>query len=250
MYHYIYDSFLSDKRYESEIARIEARILELGINGRVDKLTILKNLKEIVEDGVRKGAETLVVMGDDTTLSKVISFVAPFRKIILGYIPLGPKQSIARLLGIPAGVAACDVLSKRMIKKFDLGKANEKYFLFSLEVTKNNVVIECDDHYHFETITPSSTLQICNLGRLEEGVFFNPGDGLLEAVVFNQNSGWNIFKKSYKKDSVFPMKKAKIKCETECVPLLLDGQTVVKTPAVVEIVPRRLNIIVGRDRKV
>ncbi|MFH1367041.1 MAG: diacylglycerol kinase family protein [Patescibacteria group bacterium] len=250
MYHYIYDSFLSDKRYENEISQIEARILALGINGRVDKLTILKNLKEIVEDGIKKGAETLVVMGDDMTLGKVISYVAPFRKIILGYIPLGQKQSIARLLGIPNGVAACDVLSKRMIKKFDLGKANEKYFLFSLEVTKNNVVIECDDHYNFKTVTPSSLLRICNLGRLEEGAFFNPGDGLLEAVVVNQNSGWNIFKKSYKKDSVFTIKKAKIKCDTECVPLLLDGQTVVKTPASVEIVPKRLNIIVGKERKI
>lgn len=250
MYHYIYDSFLSDKRYENEISQIEARILALGINGRVDKLTILKNLKEIVEDGIRKGAETIVVMGDDTTLGKVISYVAPFRKIILGYIPLGPKQSISRVLGIPSGVRACDVLSKRMIKKFDLGKANEKYFLFSLEVTKNNVVIECDDRYNFKTLTPSSLLRICNLGRLEEGVFFNPGDGLLEAVVVNKSSGWNIFKKSYKKDSIFPIKKAKIKCETECVPLLLDGQTVVKTPASVEVVPKRLNIIVGKERKI
>jgi diacylglycerol kinase family enzyme len=250
MYHYIYDSFLSDKRYENEISQIEARILALGINGRVDKLTILKNLKEIVEDGIRKGAETLVVMGDDTTLGKVISYVAPFRKIILGYIPLGPKQSISRVLGIPSGVGACDVLSKRMIKKFDLGKANEKYFLFSLEVTKNNVVIECDDNYNFQTISPSSLLRICNLGRLEEEDFFNPSDGLLEAVVVNQNSGWNIFKKSYKKDSVFTIKKAKIKCDIECVPLLLDGQTVVKTPASVEVVPKRLNIIVGKERKI
>ena len=250
MYHYIYDSFLSDKRYENDLSQIEARILALGINGRMDKLTILKNLKEIVEDSVKKGAETLVVIGDDMTLGKVISYIAPFRKVILGYIPLGPKQSIARLLGIPAGVAACDVLSKRMVKKFDLGKVNEKYFLFSLNVTKNNVVVECDDHYHFETIIPSSLLRICNLGMLEEGVFFNPGDGLLEAVVVSQNFGWNIFKKSYKKDSIFPFKKAKIKCETECVPLLLDGQTIVKTPAVVEIAPGRLSIIVGKERRI
>jgi len=250
MYHYIYDSFLSDKRYENEIAQIEARILALGINGRVDKLTILKNLKEIVEDGIKKGAETLVVLGDDSTLCKVISFIAPFRKVTVGYLPLGPKQAIARLLGLPAGVLACDVLSKRMIKKFDLGKVNEKYFLFYLDVTKNNVVIECDDNYRIQTLIPSSLLRICNLGMLEEEVFFNPGDGLLEAVVVSEKSGWNFFKKSFKKDSVFPIKKAKIKCETECVPLLLDGQTVVKTPALVEIVPKRLNIIVGKERKI
>ncbi|MFA5069767.1 MAG: diacylglycerol kinase family protein [Patescibacteria group bacterium] len=250
MYHYIYDSFLSDKRYENDLSLIEARILALGINGRMDKLTILKNLKEIVEDSVKRGAETLVVIGDDMTLGKVISYVAPFRKVILGYIPLGPKQSIARLLGIPGGLAACDILSKRMVKKFDLGKVNEKYFLFSLNVTKNNVVIECDGNYNFKTVVPSSLLRICNLGLPEEGVFFNPGDGLLEAVVVNRSTGWNFFKKSYKKDSIFPFKKAKIKCETECVPLLLDGQTVVKTPAAVEIAPGRLNIIVGKDRKI
>lgn len=251
MYLYIYDSFLADKKYSPLLAQIEARLLELGINGRIEKLTILKNLKEMVEDGIKKGAETLVVVGDDTTLGKVISYIAPFKKIILGYIPLGPKLKIPPLFGIPIGEKACDILSKRIIQKFDLGKVNEKYFLFSLNVAnKENVKIECDGRYTIQAINPASSLKICNLGLVNEGTFFNPGDGRLEAVVMKENSGWRIFGASFKKDSVFPFKKAKIKCETDCVPLVIDGGTIVKTPAEVSVVPKRLNIIVGKERKI
>jgi len=250
MYFYIYDSFLSDKKYESTLARVEARLLELGINGKIEKLTILKNLKEMVQDALKKGAKTLVVVGDDTTLSKVISYVAPHKKATLGYIPVGPEKKIAELLGIPSGEAACDVLSKRIVHKFDLGKVNKKYFLFNLDIAKKkNVKIECDGNYTIEAITPDSSLKICNLGLLEEETYFNPGDGLLEAVVLDKKSGWNIFKSSFKKDSVFPIKKAKIKCHTECVSLVADGETIIKTPATVSVVPKRLNIIVGRGRK-
>ncbi len=251
MYLYIYDSFLADKKYEAVLARIEARLLELNINGKIEKLTILKNLKEMVEDGVKKGVETLVVVGDDTTLGKVISYVAPYRKVIIGYIPIGPKSKIPPLLGIPAGENACDILSKRIIKKFDLGKVNEKYFLFSLAVAnRENVKIECDGKYSIQATSPTSSLKICNLGLIDEETFFDPGDGRLEAVVMEENSGWRIFGSSFKKDSVFPLKKAKIKCETECVPLVIDGETIVKTPATVSIVPKRLSIIVGRERKI
>ena len=254
MYFYIYDSFLSDKKYENVLARIEARILELGINGRIEKLTILKNLKELVVDAIKKGADTVVAVGDDRIISKVVSIIAQYSKVTLGIIPLGPENKIAQILGIPEGEQACDILSKRIIKKVDLGKVNDIYFISSLEITKGNIKMECDGQYQVEPQFSEGSISICNFGnifketKLAKKDISNPQDGILEAVIFSPNKGFNIFKKYYKRDSVFPIKKVKIKCETECVPLLLDGQIVVKTPATVEVAPKKLNIIVGRSR--
>jgi diacylglycerol kinase family enzyme len=255
MYFYIYDSFLADKKYENVLARVEARILELGINGKIDKLTILKNLKELVVDAIKRGADTVVAVGDDRIISKVVSIIAQYSKVTLGIIPLGPENKIAQILGIPEGERACDILSKRIIKKVDLGKVNDSYFISSLEITKGNIKLECDGQYQIEPQFSEGSISICNFGnifketKLSKKDVSNPQDGILEAVISSPSSGlFNIFKKDFKRDSVFPVKKVKIKCETECIPLLLDGQIVVKTPATVEVAPKKLNIIVGRSR--
>jgi len=254
MYFYIYDSFLSDKKYENVLAKVEARLLELGINGKIEKLTILKNLKELVVDAIKRGADTVVAVGDDRIISKIVSIIAQYPKVTLGIIPLGPENKIAQILGVSEGESACDILSKRIIKRVDLGKANDSFFISSLEITKGNIKMECDGQYQVEPQFSEGSISICNFGNIFKETKFNkkdvsnPQDGILEAIISSPNKGFNIFKKDYKRDSIFPIKKVKIKCETECVPLLLDGQIVVKTPATVEVAPKKLNIIVGRLR--
>ena len=47
MYFYFYDTFVSDKKNEQLLGKIENRLIELGINGRTEKLTVLKNMKEL-----------------------------------------------------------------------------------------------------------------------------------------------------------------------------------------------------------
>ena len=168
MYHYICDSFINQKKYEPILHRIEGRLLELGINGKIEKLTLLKNLKELVEEGIKRNAETIVVIGDDKTISKVISFLPNF-SVILGIIPVGPENKIAKILGIPEGEKACDILSARIIEKIDLGKVNDNYFISSLEIPfSNETVIECDDYSIF-TLSSANKINICNFVN----IFYN-----------------------------------------------------------------------------
>ena len=76
MYSYIYDSFVSQKKYQKLLARVEIRLTDLGISGKIKRLSPLKNLKETIKDEIRGGAKTIVVVGDDSTLGEVINLVA------------------------------------------------------------------------------------------------------------------------------------------------------------------------------
>lgn len=256
MYYYIYDSYLNDKKYEIILHRIENRLMDLGINGKREKLTLLKSLREIVEQGIKSQAETIVVVGNDRTISKVISFL-PNYSVILGIIPVGPENKIAKILGIPEGERACDVLSGRIIEKIDLGKVNNNYFLFSLEIpTKQEVVLECEN-YQITPLANSETISICNLGNIFNGKVdlykkvYNPRDGVLEAVITPGSDlprFFGIFKRQYTKESVFFIRKVKIKSVKESISMKADGEVVVKTPAIIEVAPKKLKIIVGKNR--
>lgn len=249
MYYYLFDSALSKKKYATVVNRIEFRIIELGLNGRIDRLTILKNMRELIDTAIKRGAETIVIVGDDAAIAKAVSVVAPY-KVTLGIIPVGERLHIARVLGIPAGEAACDVLSKRIVRTIDLGKVNGQYFVFSLEIPAHTVTVECDGHYRISLLGIPRPFAICNFhpDRLS-GAHCSPEDGVLEAVIENQPQGWGLFRRPERPQSIFPLKKAKIQSSNESVPLTLDGQTIVKTPAIVEVSPRKLRVIVGKYRQ-
>lgn len=250
MYYYLFDSKLADKKYESIVNRIEFRIIELGLNGRIDRLSILKNMRELIETAIKRGAETIVIVGDDAAVVKAVSIVAPY-KVTLGIIPVGDNHRIARALGISEGEAACDILSKRIVKTIDLGKVNDQYFLFSLDVPSNDVTVECDGRYRISILGVPRSFSICNF-QPDEGALSScsPVDGVLEAVIEEKPSGWFPFsRKVTSRGSVLPLKKAKIMCPTSSIPLTLDGQTIVKTPATVEVAPKKLRVIVGKDRQ-
>lgn len=249
-YYFLFDTFTQESKYAAMITRIEGRIHTLGLVGRSERFTMLKNIREMVRGAISRGAETIVVVGNDQSVSRVIPFLGD-EDVTLALIPLGAPNRIAQILGVPEGDAACDVLSRRITKKVDLGKVNDQYFLFSLDAPEAPVTIECDGAYRVSTTAAGRSLSICNLGNLIEfdqhrGSHSNPEDGRLEAVVTAHERG--MFRKGFSTESVFPIRRAVITCPSESVPLVIDGQTIVKTPATVEVVPHKLKLIVGKDR--
>ena len=255
MYYYIYDALLNDKKYTASVHKIENRLMQLGISGRIEKLTILKNLKEIVEDAVKKGAETIVAVGSDDIVSRIVS-VLPSFNVTFGIIPIGPNNKIAKMFGIPEGDPACDVLSARITEKIDLGKANQAYFITSLEIPQSkDVIVDCGD-YNISARSNNSSINIYNINTDQKSSGYgdyssSPKDGWLEAVFVSPKQNWsliNIFKKEYSSNSIFPFKKLKIKCSAESLPVIADGQITFKTPVTVEVAPKKLKVIVGKNR--
>lgn len=248
MYLYIYDSFLNDKKYSSLLAKIETRLTDLGIGGKIFRLSPLRNMTELLNDEVKNGAKTVVVVGNDKTFTQIINFAAQF-DITLGFIPVGPDNKIAKILGINSSDEACNILSSRKIEKVDLGKANNTYFLSDITIEKGEVTIECENKF---AITPERQDQVTiyNLrpmfaAKWGQEKVFNPKDGQLEVLI--QPLAKGFFKKTSGQNSLIPFKKVFIKSRGS-LPVYTDGQKILKTPVKVEIVPDKLKIIVGKDR--
>lgn len=246
MYFYFFDSFLSNKKYEKILAKIEKRIIDLGIEGKFEHLNILKNFEESIKEAIQKGAKTIVAVGNDQTIAQVINAIAE-NDVVLGIIPIGKNNKIAHLLGIPKGELACDVISNRLIENLDLGKINHYYFLTSLTIINEEVVLECDDSYK---IIPSSSqkINVCNMDW-ENHKISDPKDGILEALI-DPVFSWKSFLKT-KGRSLFPIRKLKVLELNKEKPskVIADGLKVLRKPITIKIAPQQLKVIVGKERK-
>jgi diacylglycerol kinase family enzyme len=243
MYLYIYDSFLNDKKYTDLLIKIEKRLTDLGIKGKIARLSILKNMKEMITDGVKEGVETVVAIGNAQTFAKVINVVTDL-DVTLGLIPVDNNNEIAKMLGIPPKVMACDVLASRIIKKIDLGKINNYYFVNTAEIENGDVTIEYKD-FKISPITEKSKITLHNFASNITNS--SPVDGVLEAVITPIKPG--MFGKKKIEDTVLPFTKIKIGSQAEeQVAILTDEQIIMKTPAEITVAPEKLKVIVGSDR--
>lgn len=251
MYLYIYDAFLNHKKYANLLNRIENRLADLEIKGKICRLNVLKNMQEVIEDGIKNGVKTVVAVGDDETFSKIVNIIAEM-DITLGIIPVNNRSKIAEIIGIPEGEKACDVLAQRLVKKIDLGKINHQYFIDSATISDSQAILDFDK-FKISPTTKKSIISICNLGFLStnQSIYKQrlsiPTDGLLEAVIAPIKETFFSKAKSAGQ-SIFPFKKIQIASKSEPVTVTIDQQVVFKTPVNVSIAPKKLRIIVGNKR--
>ncbi|MCX6785238.1 MAG: diacylglycerol kinase family protein [Candidatus Komeilibacteria bacterium] len=249
MYLYIYDTFLNQKKYFNLLNRIENRLADLEIKGKICRLNILKNMKEVIEDGIKQGVETIVAVGNDLTFSKIVNIIAELN-ITLGMIPVTASK-IAQILGVPEGEKACDTLAQRLTQKIDLGKINQQYFIDSATINNPNVVLNFEK-FQISPVAKDALVSICNLGFLtaNQSIYkqrlSNPTDGLLEAVIAPLKN--KFLMKKLDRQSIFPFKKITIASKGEPVTITIDQQAVFKTPVEVTVSPKKLKVIVGNKR--
>jgi diacylglycerol kinase family enzyme len=249
VYHYIYESFLTDPKFAKQLSAIENRLTDLGIYGSVHRLALFKTMKGTIQDAVRRGAKTVVIVGDDDSVAKAIDAVAEFPAVTFGIIPMGEKNAIAGLLGIGDAFEACDILSARLVEELDLGKVNTHYFLTSLHIP-GAVSAECDGRY---TVSPMNGGEICVSNFSVDGQApGDPRDGRLETMVKTASRGFfrSMFAPAYASGtSVFPTEKVIVRSPSNApMQATADGQRYQDAEFRVEIVPRRLRAIVGKGR--
>ena len=245
MHFYLFDSFLADPKYKKILEEIENRTLSLDISGRTLRLTVLRDFKKSLSSGIENKCTTVIVIGDDKTLYKAINALAG-KEIPLGIIPVGENVEICKTLGIPYGVEAVDVIANRLIEKIDLGFANKRYFISSLYGELHNFSITGDDQYEIE-LSKEQKFQTCNLKHFEDQIS-NPQDNLFETIIYNEKKSF-FGKTKITSDSVFRNQKLTIKSREKSAPIIIDNNETLKTPVTATVVPKCLNMIVGRNRK-
>lgn len=244
---FVYDSFLNQKKYNSLLARVETRITDLGLNGKIFKLNPTKNAQETIISELKHGAKTIIAVGNNKTVNQIINFLAG-SQIPFGIIPIGDKNNgIAKSLGIGSTEEACNILSSRLLANIDLGLANKTYFLSNASINNQGTVIDMNKNYTIET-EEKGLIYILNLPpeqiKLPPNVKLTPDDGLLELVI-NTHGNKNFFTKQ-EHQSIFKIKKIAIHNLKN--KLILDNSIALATPAEITIVKKHLSVIVGKNR--
>lgn len=260
MFFYLYDSFVLEKKHEGTLTRIENRIIELGINGRVEKLTALRNMKELLEDAVKQEAHTIVIVGDDVTFVKAVNILAT-HKVAIGYVPFGEESVLAKLFGISDTFEACNILSRRITKQVDLAKANQNYFLTAATINQaNGLTINCNDEFTVSFPKHNVSIQIENLGDVF-GDSFKPGFDVNQVLPAQKKQLVLTMSEQIKRSRLFsspkvgaqhvtrlPIRKAVFNHEQDPIALQLDGGTIIKTPVTITLKQKQIKIIVGKQR--
>lgn len=244
MYLYVYDAFVQDRKYEREVSLIETRLTDLGIAGKIARLALFRDAQEVIQDEIRRGATTVVAVGNDSTLRKVIDAVAD-PTVVVAIIPLGPENAIADILGVPQGVLACDILSARLVDDLDGGAVNGMRFLHA--VTAEGVQPSCTVEGGY-TVTPvrSSTLLIRNLAASAEFGAANPTDGKLEFILQTPERTW-LMKKIDRVTSIsftHMLLKSQVPMR-----LFVDGEEISGTEFDIKVLPKQMRIVTGKERK-
>lgn len=255
MYFYFYDALAQDKKYEGVVSACESKLIDLGINGRNERLTLFKNARELIEDAIKMGATTVVGVGDDSTFATLVNIAAPY-DVTVGFLPLMEGTRFGELLGMQPGEEGCVTLSRRLTETVDLGKVNDATFLGAAEITTNleRVRIECDGVYTIQSLSSDNRLRLMNLGDVLHDTpvrQHDVHDARLELVVTPAARG-GLLKRNRDDDvareSVFPCSKISITCEESTASVVADGVTTINTPCDISVIRDGLTVIVGRQR--
>lgn len=248
MYYYVYDHFLNEKKYQPLLAKIENRLTDLEIKGKIGRLNLLNNPNELIADEIKRGAKTIVAVGDDNTVSKIINVLAYYSDVCLGIIPIGQNLKIAQTLGLNNPIEACNALASRIIKKIDMGKIKDFYFLSQIEVEPGELILECDDSYRV-LVNKKSKVNIYGFNFWSDNHLANPTDGLLETIIMEDKK--NILNKIFSKNNISTFlknKKIVLQHKNNSLQVKIDGQRIMKTPLLVEVASDKLKVIMGKNR--
>lgn len=250
MHYYIYDNFLKGKKYQRAVMRIEARLTELGMKGKVARISLLRNIRDAVREAARANATTIIAVGSDKTFSEVLNSLPDF-SVVLGYIPISPDSYFGDLLGIPPQEFACDILANRIITQVDVGQVGDKYFLSGVDLQKHPESLECDHTYSIKPQFGYQNISVYNIAPqiFSQPALVDPSDGRLATVVTDDPPFWRqLFGREPNKPSVISVKHVSINNPTP-IPLMIDRAVPMQGPTTITLAAKKIKVIVGKERQ-
>ncbi|MDH4358598.1 MAG: diacylglycerol kinase family protein [Candidatus Berkelbacteria bacterium] len=244
MYYYIFEP--AKTSYErSYIERIRDVAREVGIVSEMTQASPARSPEELAAMGIVKQYSTIVAVGDDSHINRVISQLMnlkPDFHYAVGIISTDSQSMLFEKWGFKKPEQACETLKFRKLSRFDLGLVEPNfYFLTSAKIEckkPTRVTLEVD-HWRADAIIDRIEVSN-NLYILVERFIKEPSLG---KTAFN----WLFGKSNLRADrSIF---KAKIirAVSDENLPIVVDKIVVGHTPCHIYRKPNALNIITKRD---
>ena len=245
---FIYDTDVNSGEHEKTLAYIETRITDLGLSGKIARLSLMKNVDDIIIDECRRGATMFVAVGGDSLVNKIINNLENC-DVVVGIIPLGQENSIAQSLGIASPEEACDILAMRRVETLNIGQANNSYFISQAIITGTNIFLHIDEKYSVQ-LEKNGVAKVINLAPPDESYQnlpkkISPQDQTLELILETQNKK-NLFKKELEQ-SFFSCSKLTISGEKNSQ-LILDNTKKISTPVEISLAAKKINFVVGKNR--
>ncbi|HEU0050645.1 MAG TPA: hypothetical protein VFQ60_01150 [Patescibacteria group bacterium] len=245
---YIYDEFLADRRFERDLAFLETEVARRGIEGRIVRLAMFRQPKDIIRDLVNANVKNIIFVGNDLTLEKMMWFL-PDVDATFGFLPVMPGSMIAGMLDIPNGAEAVNTLAARLIEWFDVGKINERYFFTEAVLPNTQASVDVEGQYR---ISPAhgGAIAIRNLAGISgQPGAAHPQDGRLEIVIQTKvrENGMKFWQKSVLSESHVFLTHGAIQSE-KSVEVIVDGQPLHGAHFSLSIVPHKIRLITGKQK--
>ncbi len=278
MYYYIFDQGnLPIDKFEQMQTEITGLTAEFKISGETARITPLRSISDLVETASERGVKTLVVCGSDDTFNLVLAALKG-RDFVLGFVPMDEKSYLGKILGQENIFSAVKAIAGRRLKKIDLAKIGNNYFVSFLEFgvmsqklqnaglfaslkmlssEPKNVMVRIDDSYNVSIKALGGLILNSRSTSCKNKTIANPTDSYLDLLLLESLTRMQIlrFRKAIAEGCLEQVPKTTIiKCkkiellEPFGMSLSMLGRMVTKLPTIVEIVPQRLRIIVGKNR--
>lgn len=278
LYYYIFDQGnLPVEKYEQLHSETTGLMAEFKISGETARVTPLRSISDLVDTASQRGAKTLVACGSDDTFNLMLAALKG-RDFTLGLVPFDENSYLAKILGLDNVFTGVKTIAARRLEKIDLAKIAGSYFISFLEfgvmsqnlkggglfsnlkmlsVEPKNIHIRIDDAYNLNLQALGGLIVNTRSTLCKSQTIANPTDSNLDLLVLEKLSKTEIFKyrkiiaegclEQVPKTTVIKCKKIEF-FEPRGLALTMLGRIVAKLPSVVEIIPQRLKMIVGKNR--
>ncbi|HRY59803.1 MAG TPA: diacylglycerol kinase family protein [Patescibacteria group bacterium] len=252
------------KRAQKLKTRIKNALKELKISGEFVEVEKKDDLKTIVPQALERGYNTIVTIGGDGMINRVIPYIMN-TEVSLGIIPIGETNLLANIIGIKNWREGCESLINSKTIPLGIGIVNDRLFLSTVEIEvkqENNKKIfglfssKIKKKYLPVSINIEAENTDVKIQSNMSSIFIStipippPRDFKIENEVENQNL--NIIvkskptsnsKKNNEEITILHGKKIDIQSKSSLV-VKADGDPFGKTPAYIEMITKSLKVII------
>ncbi len=258
MYVYFLDKLAQEQPGKFSIPVFESEIVQHDIRGRIERLSTFKDPTIIIEDAIAAGqATTIIAVGEDATFFELLPFAIK-HKLGIGFIPLQKQSRLSHIFGMPHGLAAVQLLAKRLTQTLDVltivsaEETHQSIFGITLP-TSARVFIE--DSWSVRVKDDSgATLCIENAATMETLSEKNPhinafNDGLLDVVTKKTTTSMKRWFGSAESSTLdhFQARSVRVESASATMNAVGDNDARIALPCTITVTPKALHCIVGKE---